>query len=101
MSAAALMVAYPVGEGATFDRGYYVLTHLPLVRRAFGPHGLTDATGYFPEGGENAPLAVAILAFRDADARAAALGSAEAGPVFDDIPNFTNSTPVATPLTVG
>ncbi len=95
------MVAYPAGEGTTFDRGYYVLTHLPLVRSAWGPHGLTDATGYFPEGGEGAPMAIAILTFRDAAAREAALGSAEAGPVFGDIPNFTNAAPVPTPLAVG
>ena len=95
------MVAYPAGAGATFDRGYYVLTHLPLVRSALGPHGLTDAVGYFPEGGDDAPMAVAILTFRDAAAREAALGSEDAGPVFGDIPNFTNAAPVATPLAIG
>lgn len=97
---AALMVSYPPNPGATFDRDYYVATHLPLVREGFGPLGMSDITGYFPEG-DGAPLAIAILTFTDAAARDAALGSETAGPIFGDIPNFTNVQPTPTPLAVG
>lgn len=95
----ALMVTYPTSEGAHFDRDYYVTTHLPLVDARWGPHGLTGATGYFPEG-PGTSLAISVLHFRDAAARDAALGSAEAAEVFGDIPNFTNVQPTPLPLTV-
>lgn len=97
--AAALMVTYPATAGATFDRDYYVATHLPLVREKFGPHGLIDAAGYFPEDSA-AGLAIAVLTFADAAARDGALGSADAGPVFGDIPNFTSVQPIPAPLVV-
>lgn len=97
---AALMVSYPPNPGATFDRDYYVVTHLPLAREQLGPLGMTNITGYFPES-PGAPLAIAILTFADAAARDAALGSEAAGPVFADIPNFTNVEPTPTPLAVG
>ena len=96
---AALMVAYPAGDGAQFDRDYYVATHLPLVRRAFAPHGLTDVAGYFPDTSGDL-LAVAVLTFADTPSRDAALASAEAGPVFADIANFTTASPIPMPMTV-
>ena len=96
---AALMVTYPADGGARFDRDHYVATHLPLVRAAFAPHGLIDAAGYFPDDAGEV-LAVAILTFRDAEARDAALASPEAVPVFGDIPNFTAAAPRPLPLTV-
>ncbi len=86
---AALIVTYPDHDGARFDRDYYVATHLPLVRDRLKPHGLIDATGYFPDQ-PGAWRAMAVLTFRDADARAAALASPDAAPIFADIPNFTD-----------
>ncbi|MFD1786493.1 EthD family reductase [Sphingomonas floccifaciens] len=96
---AALMVAYPAGDGAHFDRDYYVATHLPLVRRAFASQGLTDVAGYFPDASGDL-LAVAILTFTDAARRDSALASAEAAPVFADIANFTTASPIPMPMTV-
>ena len=97
---AAMMVSYPPSAGATFDRDYYVATHMPLARKQLGPIGMTDITGYFPEG-DGGPLAIAILTFTDAAARDAALSSEAAQQVFADIPNFTNVQPTPTPLAVG
>ncbi|WP_375287270.1 EthD family reductase [Sphingomonas sp.] len=97
---AALMVTYPADAGATFDRDYYAATHLPLVRETFGRYGLVAATGYFPESEGTPHLAVAVLSFRDADARAAALGSTDAATVFGDVSNFTNTLPTPTALAV-
>ena len=96
---AALMVAYPAGGGAPFDRDYYVATHLPLVRHALTPHGLIGVAGYFPDHVGDM-LAVAILTFTDAASRDAALASPEAAPVFADIANFTTATPIPMPMTV-
>ena len=96
---AALMVTYPATPGARFDRDYYVATHLPLVEEKWAAHGLETAAGYFPEE-DAAVLAVAVLTFRDAAAREAALGSAEASAVFGDIPNFTDAQPTPLALSV-
>ena len=98
--AAALMVTYPAGTGASFDRDYYTATHLPLVREKFGPLGLIDVVGYFPEMEDAGQLAVAVLTFHDAASRDAALTSSAAGPVFGDVPNFTNVQPTPTALSV-
>lgn len=91
----ALIVSYPASEGARFDRDYYLGTHMPLVERVFGPHGLMGATAYFSDDPDGPSLAVATLTFRDGDARDAALGHSDAAQAFDDIANFTNVRPVA------
>lgn len=93
---ATLIVSYPAAAGTRFDREYYVATHLPLVERVFGPHGLTGADAYFPDDEGEAVLAMAMLHFRDGAARDAALAHADAGEAFGDIPNFTDAKPVAT-----
>ena len=36
-------VMYPTAAEATFDHDYYMATHMPLVRRLWGPMGLQDA----------------------------------------------------------
>lgn len=97
---AALLVSYPVTDGARFDRDYYAATHLPLVLEKWGPHGLTDATGLLPDDDAPAHVAVALLTFRDAAARDAALASAEAAALFGDVGNFTDIQPAAQRLTV-
>lgn len=99
MTVAAVMVSYPAHAGARFDRGYYVATHLPLVERVFAPHGLTGVHAFFPDDEGGATLATAVLHFRDATARDAALGHADAGEAFGDIPNFTDAQPLATRVT--
>lgn len=93
------MVSYPARAGARFDRDYYVDTHLPLVRRVFGPHGLTGAEAFFPDDEGGAALAVALLRFRDAAARDAALGHPDAAEAFGDVPNFTDAEPAAARVT--
>ncbi len=93
---AAVIVSYPAAPEARFDRAYYVATHLPLVEQVFAPHGLTEASAYFPDGDGAAILALAVLRFRDAAARDAALAHPDAAEAFGDIPNFTDAQPVAT-----
>lgn len=97
---ATLIVSYPVTDGAKFDWDYYTGTHMPLVREAFGPLGLTEAIALTPDDDAPVSVAVAVLTFRDAAARDAALGSPSAAGVFGDVPNFTDLTPVAQRMTV-
>ncbi|PWE33227.1 EthD family reductase [Maritimibacter sp. 55A14] len=86
---------YPISDGASFDYDYYTATHLPLVERHFGPHGMISITASKGlAGGPDTPpgyFAVATMTFPDQDSMNAALG--EAGPVLDDLKNFTSVTP--------
>ena len=91
----ALVVTYPMVDGARFDTGYYVDVHIPLVEENWRRYGLTGARAFTPDGKGPAIAAVAVLEFTDAQAIDAALASSEAGIVFGDIAKFTDLTPVA------
>ncbi|HEX8446818.1 MAG TPA: EthD family reductase [Sphingomonas sp.] len=92
---AILMVLYPTNAGTRFDADYYVGTHMPLVRDAWTQHGLVSAEALLPDQPDPAFAAVAMLTFRDASARDAALAGPEAAAVFADVPRFTDISPVA------
>lgn len=94
--AVTVQVAYP-SEGTRFDHAYYAATHMPLVMEHLGPKGLVSAAasrgvaGGAP--GAAAPFhAIATLTWPDLDTLQA--GMAEAGPVLEDIPNFTDARPL-------
>ena len=93
------MVSYPAAAGGRFDRDYYLATHMPLVERMLRPHGLERARAWFPDDADAPSVAVALLEFRDAATRDAALASPDVGPVFADVANFTDIAPVAQRLT--
>ncbi len=90
---AKLFVTYAAGEGARFDRDYYVATHMPLVEKEWGPAGLRSAQAYFPAAPDAPDLAVAVLTFADEAAIATALASPATGLVMADVANFTNIAP--------
>ncbi|MCD4715494.1 MAG: EthD family reductase [Desulfobacterales bacterium] len=90
-------VMYPNNEGAEFDYEYYRTTHMDLVKKYFGPFGLTrtDVDKGIHGGGEKpAPyICIGNLYFdsRDGyDRGIAEFGSTLRG----DIPNFTNLNPI-------
>lgn len=90
-----LQVAYPAVDGTTFDHDYYASTHMALVGEHMGPHlsGASASKG-LAGGGPGAPTpfyAIATLTFADQAAMDAAM--AAAGPVLEDIPKFTSTTP--------
>ncbi|MBZ0128705.1 MAG: EthD family reductase [Rhodobacteraceae bacterium] len=89
-----LQVLYPVAKGTTFDFGYYMETHFPLVDKHMGKHIASISASKGIAGGPDVPPgfhAVATMKFSDMDALQAALGAA--APVLADIPNFTNTEP--------
>lgn len=96
----ALLVSYPASAGARFDHDYYLSTHFPLVRENWDRHGLDDAVAMWGEDDDPANVAVALLTFRDAASRDAALASEEARTVFGDLANFTDIQPTAQRLAV-
>ena len=90
---ASLIVSYPRHEGAGFDEAYYRETHIPLVVRHWGVHGMTDAEIFWPADSEQPNVALVVLRFRDSAAIDAALGSPGTAEVLGDVPNFTTIEP--------
>lgn len=91
---ATLIVSYPLAEGSTFDRDYYLSTHIPLARSAWGEFGLQSAEVLFPSAGPQPLAGVAILRFSDQAGIDAALSSATTLEVIGDVANFTNIAPM-------
>lgn len=95
---AVLTVLYPAAEGAKFDQAYYDATHIPLVKEAFTPTGLTGVQvlkGVSGGGDAPAPYVVIVnLTFRDAEALQASLAGPRAPEVMGDVPRFTDITPI-------
>lgn len=95
--ATTITVLYENVEDATFDLDYYLAKHMPLVDEKFKRFGLKGwrvlkAVGT-PFGGKPAYSVIANLDFDHADQFKAAV-EAEGGPVFGDVPNFSNKAPV-------
>lgn len=93
-----ITVTYPNVEGATFNFDYYRQTHLPMVGRAFGPHGMGYASVLKGESNvDGTPptfLVHAVFSFREEDGARAALASESARELMADFANFTNVTPI-------
>ena len=89
---------YPSTDGGKFDADYYNATHIPLVKEAFGPTGLTSVEVLqglpAPDGGKPPYVMMANLAFDSPQSLQASVAGPRAGEVFADIANFTDLTPV-------
>lgn len=95
--ATTITVLYENVEDATFDLDYYLSKHMPLVDAKFAPFGIKGwrvlkAVGT-PFGGKPRYSIIALLEF-DAPEQFHAAVAAEGGPVFGDVPNFSNKEPV-------
>ena len=92
-----ITVMYENTEDATFDLDYYVGKHMPLVEEKFKPFGLKGWRVLKEAGtvGDGKPRYSVIcnLEFDAAEQFHAAV-AAEGGPVFGDVPNFSNKAPV-------
>ncbi|KAF4451529.1 hypothetical protein FALBO_16315 [Fusarium albosuccineum] len=88
---AKILVLYPSGQ--SFDHGYYLKTHMPLVSANWGPLGLQDwEILTFPA---DAPYQVqATLRWKSVDDFNRASSGEAADKVFGDIKNFFPGQPV-------
>jgi uncharacterized protein (TIGR02118 family) len=90
-------VLYPNEPDATFDMDYYLSTHMPLVGKHFGSHGLKSwsVTEFQPgpDGAKPQFSVEATLIFDKAEQVAKAV-EAEGSTVFGDVPNFSNKKPL-------
>jgi uncharacterized protein (TIGR02118 family) len=93
---ATLTVIYPNQPGGRFDERYYIDHHIALVRRLWGPMGLTDVRllrGVGTLDGGSAPYRViALVSFTSADALRQALAS-YSEEVFASIRKYTDIEP--------
>lgn len=95
--ATTITVLYENVDDATFNLDDHLAKHMPLVDEKFKPFGIKGwrvlkAVGT-PFGGKPAYSVIANLEFDTADQFRAAV-AAEGGPVFGDVPNFSNKDPV-------
>lgn len=92
-------VLYAATDGGHFDHDYYNATHIPLVHEAFGSTGLTGVQVFkgisAPDGGPAPFIAMAHLAFRDAEALQASMSGPRAAEVMADVAKFTSIVPIA------
>jgi uncharacterized protein (TIGR02118 family) len=83
-----VMVAYPRSEGSSFDWGYYLDSHMPLVREQLGDALLKDELDRY---GDDQPYHAAVHLFFDSlDSFGSSMGAAGAT-LMSDIPNYTNT----------
>lgn len=91
-----LAVMYPSAD-SSFDHGYYMQVHIPLVRRLWEPMGLEAVTVMRgvtgPEGTAPTYSVIALLTFGSMQQfkSAAAQHGKE---IFADIPKFSSASPV-------
>jgi uncharacterized protein (TIGR02118 family) len=88
-----LFITYSGTPADHFDQDYYVKTHLPLVRKAWGSIGLLGIDGFFPTGTGAGLVAVIVCSFRDEAAMQAAFASPDLPAIMADVANFTALTP--------
>lgn len=85
---------YPISDNSNFDVDYYQKTHIPMVDDHIGDHVQSIIVTSGLAGGPDQPPryhAIATLTFANQSDMDTAL--AAAGPVLEDIPNFTNVAP--------
>ncbi|TXL81730.1 EthD family reductase [Vineibacter terrae] len=90
-------VFYPRKDGAGFDMGYYVSSHMPMVRQKLGAACKGVAAEQGLAGGDpgSPPLYAAIghLMFDSVEAFQAAFAP-HAAEIMADIPNYTTIQPI-------
>ena len=89
-----LQVIYRVADGTTFDYDYYTSKHFAVVDQHISQYIdqqiVTKGVAMVPDLPPTVH-AMATFIFKDNEALGAALGAA--GPVLEDLANFTNVTP--------
>jgi uncharacterized protein (TIGR02118 family) len=90
-------VFYPTGQSTTFDMGYYLNRHIPMVRQLLGSSlkGVSveqGISGMHP-GSSATYVAMGHLLFESLADFQSSFG-AHAKAIVGDVPNYTNSDPI-------
>jgi len=90
-------VAYPAGEGRTFNMDYYLATHIPMFQKRMGAAmksiRVTRGIAGAAPGSPAAFMAMVNATFDSAEAFATAFAP-HAAEIQGDVPNYTNIQPV-------
>ncbi|KAH7069355.1 hypothetical protein FB567DRAFT_246207 [Paraphoma chrysanthemicola] len=93
MSGAQVVVAYPRKDGSTFDKKYYLSTHMPLVAKHWKKHGLKSYT--VTELNADGPYSyTVIMDFESLEGFGAAAADPNTAEVMGDVANFSSEQPV-------
>ena len=90
-------VLYPASEGKTFNVDYYKNVHMKLVEQQLGSLGLLGCevdAGVAGMGDAPAPYAAIGYMFFETRQQFEDAMSQAGAPLFEDVPNYTNITPV-------
>jgi uncharacterized protein (TIGR02118 family) len=93
MSGAQVIVAYPRKDTSTFNKEYYLSTHMPLVAKYWKKHGLKSYA--VTELNAESPYSICVVMdFESADGWGAAAEDSNTKEIMDDVPNFSTEGPV-------
>lgn len=93
MSGALVVVAYPRKDGSTFDKDYYLSTHIPLVSKYWKKHGLKSWV--VSELNTDGPYSyTVVMEFESHESFGAATQDPNTKEVMDDVKNFSSEAPV-------
>jgi uncharacterized protein (TIGR02118 family) len=93
MSGATAIVLYPRKEGATFDKEYYLSTHMELCSKYWKPLGLKSYA--VTELNADGPYAYTVtLEWESHDAFGKATQDPNTKEIMEDVKNFSSETPV-------
>ena len=93
MSGAQVLVAYPRSEGSTFDKEYYLSTHMPLAKKHWAKHGLKSYA--VTELNADGPYTyVVVMEFESHEGFGAASQDPNTKEIMEDVPNFSNVKPI-------
>ncbi|KAH7076368.1 hypothetical protein BKA63DRAFT_489704 [Paraphoma chrysanthemicola] len=88
MANVTVIVTYPRKDGATFNKEYYLSTHMELCQKYWKNHGLKSwSVAELAEG----PHSIAsIITFENYEAFGAAMADPNTKLIQDDVPNFSS-----------
>ncbi|KAF2847839.1 hypothetical protein T440DRAFT_470660 [Plenodomus tracheiphilus IPT5] len=93
MSGALVIVAYPRTDKSTFNKDYYISTHMPFVEKTWKPHGLKSWT--VSELNADGPYSYStVVEFESYEAFGKASQDPATKAVMDDVVNFSSEQPV-------
>lgn len=93
MAGAQVIVAYPRAEGSTFDKEYYLSTHMPLAAKHWKKHGLKSYT--VTELSTDGPYTYSVaMEWESYEGWGAAAKDPSIKEIMDDVENFSNQKPV-------
>jgi uncharacterized protein (TIGR02118 family) len=93
MSGVQVLVAYPRKESSSFNKEYYLSTHMPLAAKYWKKHGFKSYS--VSECNEDGPyMIISVMVFETKEGWGAAIEDPNTKEVMEDIPNFTSEHPV-------